>query len=97
MEKVSPDRVIQILKQISTSHFGGKPNGRFKISYQRMQQITGVIIINDDFVRLLTEQCLKYGISLINLGNEFAVMNLTILTGFRNVPQSVIEKVITKK
>ncbi len=94
VEKVSVDAVIEILKEIGKSSFGGKPNGRFKISYQRMQQIAGVVVLSDSFISFLSEHCLRHGISITNLENEFAVLDSSILTRFRNVPQSVIEKIL---
>lgn len=74
--------------------FGGKPYGRFKISYQRMQQITGRVLLNDNFMELLSEHCLIAGMTIINLGCEFAIIETGILTGYRNVPQGVIDKVL---
>ena len=75
-------------------NYGIWRNGRFKISYKRMQQITGKTILNDSFIDYLSEHCLIAGMTVINLGSEFAVIETGILSGYRNVPQGIIEKVL---
>ena len=94
MKEVSITTMVTRLRKISIMEFGGKPYGRFKISYKRMQQITGKTILNDSFIDYLSEHCLMAGMAVINLGSEFAVIETGILSGYRNVPQGIIEKVL---
>ncbi len=94
MKQVYIDTIVRRLKTISTLDFGGKSSGRYKISYKRMQQITGKTILNENFIELLSDHCLMYGISIINLGSEFAIIETGILNGYRNTPQGIVDKII---
>ncbi|MBL6991354.1 MAG: hypothetical protein ISR65_16340 [Bacteriovoracaceae bacterium] len=97
MSSIYVDIVVSKFKKIYEMEFGGKPNGRFKISYQRMQQITGKTIIDQVFLNQLLDCSFSSGLTVINLGHEFAIIETGVLTGYRNVPQGVIDKVVKEK
>ncbi|PIK14384.1 hypothetical protein [Halobacteriovorax sp. JY17] len=94
MSSIYVDTIVSRLMKIYEMEFGGKPNGRFKICYQRMQQVTGKTIINPTFLFQLQECAFNSGLTIINLGSEFAVIETGILTGYRNVPQGSIDKIL---
>lgn len=96
MSSIYVDTIVSRLSKIYEMEFGGKPNGRFKICYQRMQQITGKTIISQTFFTQLQECAFNSGFTIINLGSEFAVIETSILSGYRNVPQGVIDKILKK-
>ncbi|MCK5884245.1 MAG: hypothetical protein KAG61_11190 [Bacteriovoracaceae bacterium] len=76
MEDNSPQITATILKEISFTKFGGKDHGRFKISYERMQQISGLSILTQTFLEDLEYHCSLEMMTIINLGNEFAVLDV---------------------
>ncbi len=94
MNQIYIDVVVSKLQKIFSIDFGGKRNGRFKISYQRLQQISGRAILNESFMERLLDCAFANGITIINLGNEFSIIETSILSGYRNVPQGIVDKIL---
>lgn len=97
MSSIYVDIIVSRLMKIYEMEFGGKPDGRFKICYQRMQQVTGKTIISSNLFTQLQECAFSSGLTIINLGSEFAVIETGVLTGYRNVPQSSINKILKEQ
>lgn len=82
------------LKEILNLKFGGKPSGRFQISHGNLLKLAGHKIFPHDFIEQLKIEAIDVGIAIIDLGTSFAVIDLSILEGFRNVPPAVIDKMV---
>lgn len=93
MTKRTALETATLLKEIFNLKFGGKPSGRYQISHGNLLRLTGHRIFSQDFLEQLIIEGLDQGITIIDIGTSFAVIELSILEGFRNVPHNVIEKI----
>ncbi len=92
MTKRTALETATLLKEVFNLKFGGKPSGRYQISHAHLLKLAGHRIFSQDFLEQLIIDGFDQGIAIIDIGTSFAVIELSILEGFRNVPPSVIEK-----
>ena len=97
MTKRTPLETANLLKEIFKENFGGKPSGRYQISRKHLLQLAGYKVFPSLFLDHLIFDGLEVGIVIFDIGAGFAVTELSIFEGYRNVPPAVIEKIIEKK
>jgi hypothetical protein len=92
MTKRTAFETATLLKEIFVQKFGGKPSGRYQIYRGHLLKLAGHRIFPPSFLEQLTIEGLDLGIAIVDIGTSFAVIELSVLEGFRNVPHAVIEK-----
>ncbi len=96
MTKLTANETVALLKELFEFNFGGKEKGRFKISIDKLLELSGHTLFTRRFFEELEAQAAEEGIMLINIGSFYAVIELDILKGYRNVPPHVVLKILKK-
>jgi len=96
MAKLTAKETVELLKEVFKQDFGGKENGRYKISIERLLHLTGHQVLSLAFITELMEEAIDEGIILINTGASYSVIEMSIVRGYRNVPPSVISNLLLK-
>lgn len=94
MNKRDIDEIVNNLKSFFTIPFGGKPDGRYQISRERLRKLSGRPFLKDTFLADLIETAFASGLVIIDIGDAFAVIESSIVTGYRNLPPAILEKAI---
>lgn len=97
MTKLTANETVALLKELFEIKYGGKEQGRFKISIDNLLELSGHTLFTRSFIEELEAQAAEEGIMLINIGSFYAIMELSILKGYRNVPPHVVLKINSKK
>ena len=93
MTKRTAQETATLLKEIFNLKFGGKPSGRYQISHAHLLKLAGHKIFSQGFLEQLVIEGFDQGVAIIDIGTSYAVIELSILEGFRNVPPAAIEKI----
>jgi hypothetical protein len=87
-----PKDLAETLKAIMTLSFGGKPNGRYLITRDRLASLAGRQTLREVFLTELYDEGLAAGIVIVDVGSGFGIQELHILEGYRSVPPSVLAR-----
>ncbi len=74
--------------------FGGKQNGRFRISRKFFHEIAGRRKVSDAFVTDVAEEVFEAGFILIDLGTYVAVISQTLTKNYRHVTKNAVAEVL---
>lgn len=85
---------IEHLIRLYTTTFGGKLEGRYKISRFNLAKLCGKEFINDKDIEFLTEVAAAKGLVIIYLGHEFAILDNKIPRGYRDVPKWLMDEMV---
>jgi len=102
MMKRTELEVVEILKEMYKSEFGGKKNQRFLISKAQLKSIYGYEALHDTRVALLQEEAAQQGLYVLDLGlteplgQVYAVVRSRTALRWRRVPKNVIEKYVVQ-
>ncbi len=91
--KLTPEETATTLKSMLGMKFWGKEAGRFKITRELLGKLTGRRFIKEEFIAAVAEAGMDQGISVIDIGDAFAVLETHILEGFRTVPPAIVQKI----
>ena len=91
--KRSAATVAAMLELLYDQRFGGKENGRFRISRKFLREIARRQRISDDFLDELADELFELGFVLINAETFLAVLNQRLLNGYRRATKAAIEQV----
>ncbi len=94
MQKRTSLETAQLLNKLFNIKFGGKLSGRYQISRKHLLKISGYKVFPNAFLDQLFLDGLDIGFIVIDIGSSYAVIEFSILEGYRNVPPSVIEKIL---
>ncbi len=87
------EEVALDLKRLFTSTFGGKSQGRYKISRDDLKRLAGREQLRDDFVfKLMAEAEVEHSIKVIEIagGRYFGVIEVAKMLAWRSVPSRSI-------
>lgn len=74
--------------------FGGKQNGRYRISRKFLHEVAGRRKISDEFLRDVAEEMFEAGFILVDLGTYAAVMNRSLTSNYRHVTKNAVAEVL---
>ncbi|MGK5090285.1 hypothetical protein WDW86_22280 [Bdellovibrionota bacterium FG-2] len=89
---IQPKELAQRLRAILIMPFGGKMEGRYFISRTRLIELTQGKTIREEYVRELQDESLEIGIVLIEIGDGFCVIELSVLDSYRSVLPNIVTK-----
>lgn len=85
-------RIARHLRAIYREEFGGKAEGRFRMSRTNFKEVCGRQHLNDSTVQAIADELLEHGYVLTNAYEFFLVQKLDALRAVRRVPRSVRSK-----
>jgi hypothetical protein len=65
--------------------FGGKSNGRFRLSSKQLREMLGRKRLYEDDIEQLTRAALEAGLVLINMDSFFVVLSANTFVNYRRV------------
>jgi|GEM_PF-1537508 len=83
-----------ILAEIYEKKFGGKARGRYQITRSAFTELSGRRRLKDSFVYKVIDACFDEGYILIDLGNNFVVIDLAVTENYRKVPKSIVKEIL---
>ncbi len=86
--------VAAMLVMLYDEQFGGKPNGRFRVSRKVLREIAGRRILSDSFLREVSEEVFELGFVLINCDAYLAVQSQKLFNSYRRVTKGATERVL---
>jgi hypothetical protein len=91
---LSPEEVAEVLAELYGTRFGGKANGRYRISKKELSSVCGKQYIKQSSIDEITEELLvEYDIAMVELEGEFSIIKASILRGYRSVPAKILRKI----
>ncbi len=93
----SASAVATTLAQLYELAFGGKQNGRYRISRKFLHEIAGRRKISDDFLRDVAEEVFEAGFILIDLGTYIAVLNQSLTNNYRHVTKNAVAEILARQ
>lgn len=78
-----PDVVADRLVQLYSEAFGGKENGRYRISAKIVREMAGRRRLHEDNVRDLSRALYQKDFVLIDLDSFFVIMSVNAFTNYR--------------
>ncbi|WP_417809283.1 hypothetical protein [Thioclava sp.] len=73
------------LANLYTKSFGGKPNGRFRLSSKQVKELLGRKRIYPDDVVQLTRAAFEIGFVVIDMDSFFVVLSANAFVNYRRV------------
>ncbi len=89
-ETTSIAAVSEQLARLYTKQFGGKPNGRFRISTKLLRKLARRKRLYEDDIRDLTRAMLERGFVLIDMDGFFVVMSANTFVNYRRANEDVV-------
>ena len=89
-ETTSISAVSEQLTRLYSKQFGGKPNGRFRISTKLLRKLARRKRLYEDDIRDLTRAMLERGFVLIDMDGFFVVMSANTFVNYRRANEDVI-------
>ena len=91
---ISPDGVAKALAEIYEKPFGGKDRGRYRISRRNLRRLSGKKRLEDGTIQKIVEAAYDRGFVIIDLGDEFAVIEEGVMANYRPAPKAVLSQYI---
>jgi len=89
-ETTSISAVSEQLARLHSQQFGGKPNGRFRISTKLLRKLARRKRLYEDDIRDLTRAMLERGFVLIDMDGFFVVMSANTFVNYRRANEDVV-------
>lgn len=91
--KLTFEEIADLLARLYGEEFGGKANGRFKITRNDLAVISGRSQIKQGAIDQISEYLSdEHGLQMIDLGDEFPIIKISILRKYRGVPSRLINE-----
>ncbi len=74
--------------------FGGKPNGRYRMSAKQIRQLLGRRRLYEDDIRDLTRALLEEGFVLVDMDGFFVVLSANTFVNYRRLSAESLEEVL---
>lgn len=81
------------LAALYTKSFGGKANGRYRMSAKQMKELLGRKRLYADDVALLTRAALEEGMVLIDMDSFFVVMAANSFVNYRRLSGDMLSEI----
>ena len=97
VKRSGPRDIEQIASDLVTLYseaFGGKTNGKFRISRKFLRQICGRRHLPPAFLEAVTDSLFESGFVLIDLETHFAVISQPNFNSYRRVTTAAVAKVL---
>lgn len=88
----TPTEVAQALQAIYESDFGGKSRGRFQLSRQSLRELSERGRLEDSVIAAIANEAYEIGLVMIDLGDDFSIIELEVMRSYRKVPVRVIRE-----
>jgi len=72
--------------------FGGKQNGRYRISPKNLRRLIQRRRISDEYIRLLTEEMFEQGYIFIDMQSFYVVTSARPLSNYRRLADTLVEE-----
>lgn len=93
-----PEDVAQCLKTIYDEEFGGKPRGRYVISRPDLRELSGRKgRLEDQIISQIISYSLELGLVVTDIGDEFSVVEVDVMKGYRKVPARLIAEFLPQE
>jgi len=83
------------LANLYTKSFGGKPNGRFRLSSKQVRELLGRKRIYPDDIEKLTRAAFEIGFVVIDMDSFFVVLSANAFVNYRRVSGEALASVMT--
>lgn len=90
----SAEAVAATLARLYDLEFGGKQNGRYRISRKFFHEIAGRRRVTDEFMRSVADELFEAGFVLIDLGTYVAVISQSLTNNYRHVTKHAVAEVL---
>lgn len=96
MERDRPDaaRIAGFLEALDGQSFGGKPNGRFRISRKFLRQFAGRRRLPAELLVAITDEMFERGYVLIDMESYFVVIPQRFFGSYRRVTAAAMGTVL---
>jgi hypothetical protein len=91
MKTTAIDNAAAKLAGLYSTSFGGKPNGRYRISAKLVRALAGRRRLYEDDVRDLTRAMAELGYVLVDMDSFYVVMSANTFTNYRRANDETIE------
>lgn len=93
MSRLSVPEIAQELADLYGKPFGGKPNGRFRISPKMLRKIAGRRRLAERFVQELAEEMFELGFVLLDMETYYAIASVRTFDSYRRLGEGSFETV----
>ena len=84
------EKVVDKLVFLYGQSFGGKDNGRYRITVKLMRQLMGRRRLYEDDVRALGRELFERGFVLVNMESFFVVMSANTFVNYRRANEECL-------
>jgi hypothetical protein len=88
----SPESIAKSIAKIYEEAFGGKDRGRYKISRRNLRLLSGRKRLEDTTTAKIMDTLYNLGFIMVDLGDDFAVVEEGVMLNYRPVPKAVLFK-----
>lgn len=88
----SPEEVAERLARLYGRRFGGRPQGKFRISRKLMRALARRRKLPEHYLAALAEAAFEQGFVLIDLESHFAVIDQRLFGSYRRVNARALEE-----
>lgn len=85
------EEIAQHLADIYDKPFGGKVNGRYRISPKMLRKIAGRARISDSFITELADELFEIGFVLLDLESYYAIASARTFASYRRLGETSLE------
>lgn len=72
--------------------FGGKPEGRYRLSPKMLRQITGRKKLSEAYMRALAEELFERGYVLLDLETYYGVASVKTFANYRRLSEASLQE-----
>ncbi|NQV48663.1 MAG: hypothetical protein HQ504_12905 [Rhodospirillaceae bacterium] len=91
IENSKPYEVAKKLVDFYERPFGGKSNGRYRISPKNLRRLMQRRRISDEFIRLLAEEMFELGYIFIDMQSFYVVTSARSFSNYRRLADALID------
>jgi len=91
IERPPASEVARRLAEFYEQPFGGKPNGRYRVSPKLLRRLAQRRRISDEFAAQVAEEIFELGYVFIDLESFYVVTGARAYTNYRRLAKSLIE------
>ena len=92
LEPEQAGRISDRLAELYAKPFGGKPEGRYRISSKLMRQLAGRRRLYEDDIRDIGRTLLERGFVLVDMDAYFVVLSTATFTNYRRANEQSIDE-----
>jgi hypothetical protein len=90
-ERLPPFEIPRKLAEFCEQPFGGKPNGRYRISPKNLRRLSQRRRISDEFVQVLAEEMFELGYVFTDMESFYVVASTRAFTNYRRLTDTLID------